>query len=71
MDKTDFTEWTSENSTVWSIRTDDHTQLTTADPDPSIPVGNVDRMFAISVTEVGKKGDAVIWRGRSNVLPKP
>jgi hypothetical protein len=65
--------WTSRVTSVHSIRTDDHTELTIADPDASIPTGHVDRQYAIHAEQVGKKGDAVIWcgRGPTPMAPNP
>eukprot|EP00047_Mylnosiga_fluctuans_P010203 m.15163 g.15163 ORF g.15163 m.15163 type:complete len:264 (-) comp3003_c0_seq2:763-1554(-) len=54
-------EWRSEQSIVDSMRTDDHRQMVVAEPHPDGPP--IDSQYAISLRDVGRKGDAVYWLG--------
>ncbi|EDQ92296.1 uncharacterized protein MONBRDRAFT_30719 [Monosiga brevicollis MX1] len=59
-----------------AIRTDDHEQLQVATPLPDVPITDVRNQVAVKMSELGTKGDQLMWTGhvqmRSLKLrPKP
>jgi hypothetical protein len=59
----------SEQTTLDSIRTDDHTQLEDAVPDPAKGLDNIDNQVAFRINEMGRAGDDVLWCGHASLSP--
>eukprot|EP00730_Choanoeca_flexa_P010250 TRINITY_DN17282_c0_g1_i2.p1 TRINITY_DN17282_c0_g1~~TRINITY_DN17282_c0_g1_i2.p1 ORF type:complete len:292 (+),score=47.38 TRINITY_DN17282_c0_g1_i2:20-895(+) len=67
--KSNSHRWTSRTTTIDSIRTDDHTQLTVAIPSPKLTINDVDNQVAFKAVELGQKGDSVLWSGHAAIRP--
>jgi len=56
--------WTSKQTNVSEIRTDDHDLLDIAKFNPDYDVNHINNHVSIQVEEVGKAGDSLMWIGR-------